>query len=163
MITLRGDLTDAAFARVVSDVTGADLPERGMVSGDGQEVLCWMSPDELLCITDFASVPERLARFEAGFEGQFAMAVDVSDARAMFQVSGPHARDVLAKLAPVDLAPGQFEPPMFRRTRLAQVAAAFWMAGPDQFCIVSFRSHAQYVWDVLNVAAQPGSEIDALP
>jgi len=76
-------------------------------------------------------------------------------------VRGPHAREVMAKLAPVDLAPAAFTPGMFRRTRMAQVPAAFWMPEEDVFRVVCFRSVAQYVFDLLSIAAQPGSEVGA--
>jgi sarcosine oxidase subunit gamma len=85
--------------------------------------------------------------------------VEVSDARAVFDVIGPHVREVLAKLAPVDLAPGVFEPGEMRRTRLAQVAAAFWMTGPDSFRVIAFQSVAQYVEDLLKTAAKPGTQV----
>ena len=66
---------------------------------------------------------------------------------------------MVAKLAPVDLAPGEFEPGQFRRTRLAQVPAALWMPEEDRIRLVVFRSVARYVFDLLSVAAQPGSEV----
>jgi sarcosine oxidase subunit gamma len=67
----------------------------------------------------------------------------------------------MAKVAPVDLAPAQFTAGTIRRTRIAQVPAAFWMPQDDVFRVVCFRSVAQYVFDVLSVAAQPGSEVNA--
>ena len=81
------------------------------------------------------------------------------NARAMVRLSGKGAREVLAKLSPVDLAPGSFGPGDFRRTRVAQVAAAFWMEADESFRIVCFRSVAEYLFGVLKVAAQPGSEV----
>ncbi|MGC1503573.1 MAG: sarcosine oxidase subunit gamma, partial [Sulfitobacter sp.] len=54
-----------------------------------------------------------------------------------------------------------FNGTMFRRTRLAQVPAAFWMPDAETVQIICFRSVAQYVFDVLNVAAQCGSEVGA--
>ena len=89
-----------------------------------------------------------------------SLCVDVSDARALFDLSGPHAREVLAKLVPVDLAPDHFTQGMFRRTRMAQVPAAFWLHDTDSFRIICFRSQAQYVFDLLTVAAQKGSAVD---
>jgi sarcosine oxidase subunit gamma len=64
---------------------------------------------------------------------------------------------VLAKGAPVDLAPAAFGVGDFRRTRLGQVAAAFWMPAPDTFELMCFRSVAGYVADWLANAARPGS------
>ncbi len=74
--------------------------------------------------------------------GKHYLAVDVSDARAVFRIEGPKAAEVLMKLCPVDhatLAPGEL-----RRTRAAQVACAFWRDG-DGYTLVSFRSVAAYV------------------
>jgi len=86
----------------------------------------------------------------------------VSDARASFRLEGQHAREVLAKLCPVDLALDAFVEGMFRRTRMAQVPAAFWLCEDEAFQIVCFRSQARYVFDLLCVAAQPGSEVGVL-
>ena len=65
---------------------------------------------------------------------------------------GACAREVMAKLAPVDFAPDAFEMGMFRRTRMAQVPAAFWMNGEDAFSVVCFRSVGEYMFDLLSVA-----------
>lgn len=48
---------------------------------------------------------------------------------------------------------------MFRRTRLAQVPAALRMVDDETFEVICFRSVAQYVFDLLKVAGQPGSEV----
>ena len=61
------------------------------------------------------------------------------------------------KLCPVDMA-GLAEGEI-RRTRAAQVAAAFWKSGPEEFTLVSFRSVAGYVMGLLDVSARAGSEI----
>jgi sarcosine oxidase subunit gamma len=84
------------------------------------------------------------------------LAEDVSDARAVFQISGEKARQVLAKLCPVDLE--TLEPGELRRTRAAQVAAAFWVEG-DGYTLVSFRSVAGYVMGILKQSAHPRSTL----
>ncbi|MEN8917520.1 MAG: sarcosine oxidase subunit gamma family protein, partial [Octadecabacter sp.] len=85
------------------------------------------------------------------------LAVDVSDARAVFTVSGDGARDVLARLCPVDLHPDSFGLGQVRRTRMAQIAAAFWMHD-DGFDVVCFRSVADYAQGVLTRAATTGEK-----
>ena len=160
MITLRGDLTASAVKKAVKGVGVANVPDpRTIITTDAGDV-AWMSPDELLIMCDYRDVPQQMAKLNEGLSKVHALVANVSDARAVFELSGPHARGVLAKLAPVDLAPGQFAPGMIRRTRIAQVPAAFWMKDEQTFCIVCFRSVVQYVFDLLIVAAQPGSEID---
>lgn len=163
MITIRGDL-DAPFVRkVAKKVTGVERPERGMCNSEGGAGIAWMSPDELLLMCPHAQVPDVLARLHAAFEDTHTLAADVSGARAVFRIAGPHAREVLAKLAPVDLAPEKFTPGMFRRTRVGQVPAAIWLRADGSFQIFCFRSVAQYMFDLLKAAAQPGSEVGCFP
>jgi sarcosine oxidase subunit gamma len=159
MVTLRGDLATSALRKAATRASGAAFPEQRMITGDGLRGLAWMSPDELLVLCGHADAATTLDALNTALKGRSVLAVNVSDARAMFELKGPHARDVLAKLAPVDLSPAQFAPGMIRRTRLAQVAGAFWMTDDETFQIVCFRSVAQYVFDLLSVAAQPGSSV----
>ena len=65
----------------------------------------------------------------------------------------------MAKLVPVDMSTQAFVPGQFRRTRMAQVAAAFWMLDEETIRIVCFRSVAEYVFGLLKDAAEPGSEV----
>ncbi|MCE8009600.1 sarcosine oxidase subunit gamma family protein [Aestuariivita sp.] len=162
MISLRGDLSSARLKTAARTATGATVPEPHRVTISDQGGLCWMAPDELLVLVPYAEVSTRLTKLQDALAKDHALAVDVSDARAVFQLGGPHAREVLAKLSPVDLSARAFTPGMLRRTRLAQVAAAFWMTQDEAFRIVCFRSVAQYVFDLLSIAAQDGSEVDAL-
>lgn len=159
MITLRGDLTASALRKAATGVTGVEMPGPGQAHVKGDTGLCWMSPDELLVLCPFEAVARTLAALHKGLVRTHALAVNVSDARACFTIYGPHAREVLSKLCPVDTSPETFTPGMFRRTRLAQVPSAFWMTETEAFQIVCFRSQAQYVFDLLIVAAQPGSEV----
>ena len=159
MITLRGDLSSAALGKAVKAATGQDVPDVRRVAVDGDSGACWMSPDELLLLVPYAEVEAKLAELNEALKGEHALAVNVSDARAVFRVSDGPTREVIAKLAPVDLSPGAFEPGEIRRTRLAQVAGAFWMEEDGAFRVICFRSVADYVFKLLSVAAQPGSEV----
>jgi len=157
MITLRGDFADASFAKAVKAVLGGDLPGlRGVVqSKSGQ--LIWMSPDELLAVVDYDAAPVLAAEISAKLAGKHHLAQVVSDARAVFAIKGAGAREVLAKGAPVDLAPSSFAPGQVRRSRLGQVAVAFWMADEETFELVCFRSVAAFVFEWLKTAAIPES------
>ncbi|SHE54967.1 sarcosine oxidase subunit gamma [Ruegeria intermedia] len=159
MITLRGDLSDKVVIKAVKDATGQKMPGQREAFVNGETGVCWMSPDELLVLVPYAEVEEKLAAMQGALSGIHALAVNVSDARAVFRVSGATAREVLGKLAPVDLSRDAFQPGQIRRTRLAQVAGAFWMDDEETFRVVCFRSVADYVFKLLKVAAQPGSEV----
>lgn len=159
MIILRGDLSAEAVGASVRAVAGVAVPQSGCIIGDRTGGVCWMSPDELLLLCPHAEADAHVETLRRGMQGAHGLAVNVSDARALFRVSGPAAREVMAKLCPVDFSPQAFKPGMFRRSRMAQVPAAFWMSDEQTFQIICFRSVAGYVFSLLKVAAQPGSQI----
>ncbi|AKS45823.1 sarcosine oxidase subunit gamma [Octadecabacter temperatus] len=157
MITLRGDLGSAKIKKAVKAATGQKMPVSGQFLGDGTQGVAWMSPDELLLIVPYDSVGTSIEGLNKALVKTHFLTVDVSDARAVFTVSGDGARDVLARLCPVDLHPDSFGVGQARRTRLAQIAAAFWMheGGLDVVC---FRSVADYAHGVLTRAATTGDK-----
>lgn len=154
MITLRGDLT--ALAGAVQDATGCAMPAQRKVVQAGDKGVAWMSPDEVLVLCDYADAPDLAATLTKALDGQFATVANVSDARAVFTVTGAQAGDALAKLCPVDFATMRIGD--IRRTRAAQVAAAIWVSGEGEMTLLCFRSVAGYMFDLLSRAAQPGSE-----
>ncbi|WP_112321481.1 sarcosine oxidase subunit gamma [Oceanibium sediminis] len=157
MITLRGDLCDAALRAAVRDVTGLDIPGQRETRLDAERGLVWMAPDEMLILVPHAEAEERVSALRTALGDAHVLCANVSDARAVIRLSGAGAREVLAKGAPVDLSPAAFGPGMVRRTRLGQVAAAFWMTGPETFEVVCFRSVGGFVFDWLVAASAPGS------
>lgn len=155
MITLKGDLGDGALQEICKGLTGADFPGPLDVESGDDGALCWMAPDEVLLLVPYDTVSAALGRLSEALGTHHHLAVDVSDARACFTVSGGAARDVMAKLTPVDVSPRAFQPGRFRRTRLAQVPGAFWMRDATTFEIIAFRSVADYVFELLSTAADP--------
>ncbi|MDT8343742.1 MAG: sarcosine oxidase subunit gamma family protein [Thermohalobaculum sp.] len=159
MIALRGDLGAPAMAAAVRAATGAAVPAplRLESGADGRAV--WMSPDELLLLTAIGDAPAALATAEAALSGQHAMALDVSDARVVFRLSGAKVAEVLAKGAPVDLRAAAFSVGSARRTHLGSIAVGFWRLGPEEWEIVCFRSLAHHLADWLAQASVAGSEV----
>ena len=162
MISLRGDLSNAKLRKVCTALTGVEFPAQRQARSDGQKGLAWMSPDEVLVMVPYGEVGEALDQIGKALTGQHHLALNVSDARAVISVEGPFAREVIAKLAPVDLHPASFQPGDFRRTRLGQVAAAFWMRDAVAFEVICFRSVAQYAFDLL-VASVEGGPVGHFP
>jgi len=162
MITLRGDLGSAKLKKAVKGAVGVDVPAPREINLAGDRGAGWMSPDELLLLVPYEEAEETVAGLTEALKGEFALAVNVSDARAVFSISGKGAREVLAKVAPVDLSAEAFGPGQLRRTRVAQVAAAFWMDDQEAFTVVAFRSVADYVFGLLKTGAAPGSEVGYL-
>ncbi|TVQ57449.1 MAG: sarcosine oxidase subunit gamma [Rhodobacteraceae bacterium] len=161
MVTLKGDLADPAFREAVEAVAGVGTPGVRKIVFEGDRALAWMAPDELLMLCPYAAAPAAVAELSARLAGVHHLALDVSDARASFRLTGAGARAVIAKGAPVDLSRGAFGPGDLRRSHLGQVAAAFWQASddPEVFELVCFRSVAGYVFDWLVASAAA----DAVP
>jgi sarcosine oxidase, subunit gamma len=151
MITLRARPDAPGLAKAVKLATGCALPaQRAIVEKDGRAA-AWMSPDEYLLLLPRADVPKALADLAKALKDQHHLAADVSDARAVFSVTGPKADEVVARLAPLDFA--LLPEGEIRRTRLAQVACALWRQGGG-LTIITFRSVARYAFDILVNAAR---------
>ncbi|MGX9355625.1 sarcosine oxidase subunit gamma [Roseobacteraceae bacterium S113] len=159
MITLRADLSDKTVAAAVKKATGLGMPaQRGTITKDDKAAL-WMSPDELMVLCAYEDVAKVLAALKQALGAVHALAVDVSDARAVFSLKGDGLRDVLAKITPADMRASALPVGELRRTRLAQVAGAFWFVGEEHVELICFRSVADYVFTLLSTAAAPGTEL----
>ncbi|MCV2866535.1 sarcosine oxidase subunit gamma [Albidovulum sediminicola] len=157
MITVRGDLSSAAMKKAVKAAAGTAVPAARRIEIAGDKATAWMSPDELLVMVPYEAAQDTVAALEKALAGEHHLVADVSDARSVFTIQGAKAPEVLMKLCPVDfgtLAEGEI-----RRTRAAQVAAAFWKSGAEEFTLVSFRSVAGYVMGLLEVSSRAGGEI----
>lgn len=151
MVTLRARPGLPGLAEAVMAATGCALPGERRIVSAGACAAAWMSPDELLLLGPRSEVSAMLSKITAALGQGHHLAVDVSDARAVFRVEGPQAATVLSRLCPVDFP--NLAPDELRRTRLAQVACALWRDG-DGFTVVTFRSVARYAFDVLANAAR---------
>lgn len=157
MITVRGDLASAAMKKAVKAAAGTAVPGPRRIEMAGERAAAWMSPDELLVLVPYETARDTVAALEQALAGSHHLVADVSDARAVFTIRGAGADQVLMKLCPADLA--ALEPGEIRRTRAAQVAAAFWKSADGEFTLVSFRSVAGYVMGLLEVGSRAGSEL----
>lgn len=156
MITVRCDLASKALAKGLKTL-GLSVPSQRRIVAAGERAALWMSPDELLVLVPYTDAVATVAALEKALAKDHALVADVSDARALFRLSGTKADQVLMKLCPVDfptLAMGEV-----RRTRAAQVAAALWRSGADEISLICFRSVAGYVMGILEHSARPGSEL----
>ncbi len=151
MVTLRAKPGLPGLAKAVKAATGCAVPGPRAIIEKAGRAAAWMSPDEYLLILPRGDVGKALADIARALKDGHHLAVEVSDARAVFGVTGATADQVIARLCPVDLAalPGG----ELRRTRLAQVACALWRDGQG-FTIVTFRSVARYAFDILANAAR---------
>lgn len=154
MVMIRTDLSRAGNA--IAEAAGLAIPDVTRILSDGSRALGWMSPDELLLILPVSERDDAMVTLTDALTGEHALVADVSDARAVFDVTGPYAGDVIAKLMPVDL--DALPADGLRRSRAAQTAAAIWRIDGG-FRLIGFRSTADYLRLILENAAIPGSQL----
>lgn len=157
MITLRGDLGSEALAKAVKSAVGLAVPAPLAVKSGAKGAVAWMSPDELLLTVPYDQAEAAVAKLTKALADEHHLAVNVSDARAVFTLSGDAVRDVLAKGTPADVSPAGFTPGVIRRSQLGLVAAAFWMTSDTEVTVVCFRSVGEYMYNWLCTAAKPGT------
>ena len=121
-VAVRGDLADPAIAAAIEAAAGTPVPWALAVAGGDAVSVLWMSPDEVLVLCAPSARGAMLGALEAGLAGHHAMALDVSDARQVYDIDGALVGEVLAKGAPVDLGPGAFGPGTVRRTSASHKA-----------------------------------------
>jgi len=157
MITLRGDLGSPNLAKAVKLAIGLAIPDvRGIKTGSKGGV-AWMSPDELLLFCSYEDAADIVAKLDKSMADAHFLAVNVSDARASFTITGAGAREVIAKGCPADLSIDALQSGEMRRSRLGQVAVAFWLKDEETIELVCFRSVGAFVYKWLCVAAAKDS------
>ena len=156
MITLRAKPGTPGLEAAIQAATGCAVPGLRRIEVNGDKAAGWMSPDEYLLILPYDQVAAAMSAVSDALKGEHHMVANVSDARAVFRIEGAKADQVLRKLSPVDFDGVQVGD--LRRSRAAQVAAAFWK-DEGGFTLVCFRSVAAYVMGLLTHSAQPGSEL----
>jgi hypothetical protein len=85
MVSLRADLAEAGRGE---EGHRREMPGRRAVSAGKAATVAWMSPDELLILCDHGAADTIVAELAKALKGQHHLAVNVSDARAMFALTG---------------------------------------------------------------------------
>lgn len=132
--------TPATIA-AVGAALGADLPtDPNRATGNTVRAI-WMGPDEWMVIGTTASA----ADIDAVSDAPATLMVPVSDGRYPVDVSGPAARDLLAKAISIDLYPGVFPVDATAMTLFAQVPVVIDHLTQDAFRLWFDVSQRHYV------------------
>ena len=159
LVQLNGVSEPASFAGLLSrlGIDGAPQPRRGLTGSKGE--LLWTGADQwwLVDREGGMSAAEALALLEVR-RAPDATALDLGHARTVLRVSGPMARDLLAKGCPLDvdgLRVGDCA-----STRLGPFNVVLHCAGTSRFDLYVFRSFGLAMWEWLNdEAAEFGCEV----
>lgn len=145
-IDLRGDPNDRAFMGAVGRALDLLLPtEPCQSTGNGPITALWVGPNQWLIRCPKHDVADIAAGLEEATRGVHSAITDLSDARAVFRLSGPDMVEVLAKGCPLDLHSRTAKPGYVAGSILAKIDALIHLHQADVVDIYVNRSFADYL------------------
>jgi sarcosine oxidase subunit gamma len=131
---------------------GLDLPKGPQQTEARNLTLVWTGPGQWLALCRSADARQARRRFEP--LNALCTLVQADDARTFLSVSGPKARDALAKMLQIDLHPRVFRSGDAAVTVAGIIPVILWQADDlPSFDIAVPRSLASSFWHWLNEAA----------
>ncbi len=97
-----------AVMQALNLALGLKIPVTPNTSASGQHTILWLGPGKWLIVLSSPGSREIRRKLEAALAGIPHLVSDYGDACAAIQVSGPHARTVLARVCALDLHPNTF-------------------------------------------------------
>ena len=146
----------------VREAYGVDLPQTSRVVVGRDVSFVGYGPGQWLAVSETLA-SEALARDLAERLKGLASISDQSSGRTVIRVSGPRARDVLAKGLPIDLDPRAFPLGSAATSTISLMGVQLWQADDTRsYDIAVFRSLSESFWRWLAAsAAEFGYEVVA--
>ena len=165
IVNLRGKPKDKTFMTAAKKALGFDLPKTpNSTAGKAGLVALWLSPEEWWVLVDDKNTLEAEGALAEKLRGALAKAhgavTGVGESRTRIRVSGPRARDLLAKGCPLDLHPQAFGGAgCCAQSHIAKALVVLHLVSDDQtkgacFDIYVLRSFSEYLWCWLEDAAR---------
>lgn len=146
-IDLRGEPADRGFMSAVGRSLDLLLPTEPCTSlRQGDLGALWLGPDQWLLTCPRDQVTDVMAKLAEGLGSAHAAITDVSAGRVAFRLSGPNARDVVAKGCPLDLHPRVVKPGYVAGSVLAKITALIHLQDETVIDLYVGRSFADYLW-----------------
>jgi sarcosine oxidase subunit gamma len=140
---------DERLAERAHQEFGIELPETPRCVTKGPVTLIWSGAKQWLAM---AEGPEGIAlgqRLRTTLVG-VASIMDQSDGRSLIRISGPRARDTLAKGVHIDLHPSVFRASCTAITVVSYINVQFWQVDETPtYELAMFRSFAAAFWEWL--------------
>ncbi len=151
-----------ALRAAVGRALGLDLPSPSGSAASGPATAIWIAPEMWLILRD-GSQGDELARELSAASGDAASIADQTWGKSIVRISGPRARDVLAKGCRIDLHPRVFAPGKTAVTPIAHIHAVLMQidATPTFDLIVPSTLARDFVEWLRLSAAEFGYEITA--
>ena len=115
--------------------------------------LHWCAPEQWYAIAEGCGEGALYRDLALALQG-LASCSDQSHGRVIVRISGPKARNVLAKGTAVDLHPSAFAPGQCATTQMAHVGVHLAQVGPDAFELSVFRGFCESFWEWLTEQAE---------
>jgi glycine cleavage system aminomethyltransferase T len=123
------------------ELQGAGVPgEFARALRDGDRWVCRLTDTRTLLI---------------GGEGTPEDAIDVTCNYAALRISGPQARETIARFCALDLRPQSAPPHSFRPGSIARQPGMILVEAEDRFLLLFGWAVAEYMWEVVADAARP--------
>jgi sarcosine oxidase subunit gamma len=145
------------LARAVQSAFTLELPQTSRYVGNGAIAFAWAGPGQWLALGERMTGPAFEQQLRAA-TGDAAAIIDQSHGRTLIRVSGPRARETLAKGVPIDLHPSAFGLGSAASTVVAYIGTHFWQvdAAPTyDFSVASSLALAFLEW-LIEAAAEFG-------
>jgi sarcosine oxidase subunit gamma len=156
IINIRGDAQDGAFTAAVKNATGCELPvAANTVASAGDVRILWLGPNEWWVVGTDARRQGLIDGLRQAFAGQHTNVTDVSESRTVITLSGPAARDVLARGISNDLHPRVFGPGQCLQTSLSRTNVLLHQTDDaPSYEIYVLKSFADYLWRWIGLIAE---------
>ncbi len=158
--------TWSATGQACKEAYGQAAPARPQaVEADGA-LLIWSGPDQFLVLSArTAGGNSAMGTARSAFAGMASLS-EQSDGRSLIRVTGPRARDMLAKVCSLDLHPAVFPDGAAAATSIDHTSVNLWRGQDDGgaavFYLLVFSTFAESLWHtLLDSGAEYGVTIDA--
>jgi sarcosine oxidase subunit gamma len=155
---------EALLTERLASACGLTPPARPGCATSGDTGLVWSGPGQWLAFRHGLAGPARFgfAPELATALGAAASVTEMTGSRTILRLSGPHARDALAKVVPVDLDETAFPPGAAALTNGGYMPVQLWRVPTDEpvFELACYRSYGESLAEaLLHAAGEYGCEL----
>ena len=140
---------------MLQTVYGVEMTTVGSVARVSDGPLACLRSDEFVLVTP--DIHDALTRLQSAASANLFTLTDITHGRSIILIAGARATDVLAKVCGLDFSEKAFPDMHAAQTMLAKVRALIIRVDRDQapaYHLIVERSLAEYVWEILQDAAQ---------
>lgn len=150
-----GKIEPAQTAEIQS-LLGTSLADKPNTVAHGDDLdIAWIAPHQWLLLGDETQIKKKCAAAKTLLAKDTALVVELTHARAVFQLSKPGARDVLASLCPLDLHARAFAPGRCASSLLGETGVFIQQCDDaPTFRVIVDQSYADYAWRLLSDACK---------